>query len=361
MKTIPFGSRALGIGLAVALLAGCGGAQIAPNAATPSVQAKQIKSGTSRCPCLYVANQFGSYTGNITVYASGASGDAVPIQNIAGSKTGLDTPEGVAVDDSGNMYVANEVNNSVTVYAAGSTGNVAPVQTIMGSNTGLGIPFGIAIGPTDGNIYVANIRGTNQLGSITVYPPNANGNWPPSATITGEYSQLRGPRSVYLDAEGNIYSTGDKTYTGGGQAILEYSAGSTSDALPIRIIYNHGKGKQKDIDFPWGLTLDSANNIYLNNYVGTPYKSTVSVYSSKAKGGVYPIRRITGTKTGLNLTGGIAVDTDGNIFVSGNDDPSDGSYKISVFKPGTKKDKGPRYTIAGPDTGLSGPAGIVIR
>ena len=50
----------------------------------------------------------------------------VPLVTISGSNTGLSYPEGIALDSSNNIYVADNSANSVFVYPAGSNGNVAP-------------------------------------------------------------------------------------------------------------------------------------------------------------------------------------------------------------------------------------------
>src|SRR6266581_2308108 len=132
---------------------------------------------------LYVANEvFGS---SITVYAAGASGNATPTATIAGGNTGLDFPAGIALDGAGNIYVANSggnitVDGSITVYAAGASGNATPTATIAGGNTGLSIPQGIALDGT-GNIYVANIHNN----SMPVDAAGASGNATPTATIAG--------------------------------------------------------------------------------------------------------------------------------------------------------------------------------
>ncbi|PYO70626.1 MAG: hypothetical protein DMD64_16905, partial [Gemmatimonadetes bacterium] len=101
---------------------------------------------------------FGS---SITVYAAGASGNATPTATIAGGNTGLNFPNGVALDGAGNIYVVNEFSGSaggpgtITVYAAGASGNVTPTATIAGGNTGLSIANGIAVDGA-GNIYVTS-------------------------------------------------------------------------------------------------------------------------------------------------------------------------------------------------------------
>ena len=68
----------------------------------------------------------------MTEYAKGATGNAAPVATIAGANTGLDSPQGLALDRDGNLFLANSHGNSVTAYAKGATGNAAPFATISG-------------------------------------------------------------------------------------------------------------------------------------------------------------------------------------------------------------------------------------
>jgi sugar lactone lactonase YvrE len=126
----------------------------------------------------------GQGQGEVLIFAAGAHGHAAPIGKIVGSKTRLsDEPGGVAVDDAGNVYVADSESDQVEVYAAGRFGNVAPIQVIAGSETGLLLPLGIAV-DAEHNIYVANESG------VTVYAAGANGNVAPIQTIAGDQTGL---------------------------------------------------------------------------------------------------------------------------------------------------------------------------
>jgi hypothetical protein len=81
---------------------------------------------------------------------------------ISGPLTQLNLPSGIAVDSSGNIYVANDGSSggsidTITIYPPGSNGNVAPAMlingtvtsgaVISGSLTALSQPTGIALLP----------------------------------------------------------------------------------------------------------------------------------------------------------------------------------------------------------------------
>ena len=145
---------------------------------------------------LYVADSGLGYrfSGDVRVFAPGVTGNVAPVAAIAGSKTGILTPEGVAVDSQGNLYVGNLGNSSITVYAAGANGNVAPIRTIAGSKTLLDAVTGIAVDAA-GYVYVGNQDATKNA-PILVFAPNANGNVSPVQTITIQASQFGEPAGV---------------------------------------------------------------------------------------------------------------------------------------------------------------------
>ena len=62
--------------------------------------------------------------------------------------TGLNDPDALAFDASGNLYVANTGGNTVSEFAPGST---TPTATL----TGLNDPYALAF-DASGNLYVAN-------------------------------------------------------------------------------------------------------------------------------------------------------------------------------------------------------------
>ena len=193
---------------------------------------------------VYVANEAGE---SVTVYGPTAAGDAAPVQSISGSSTGLSNPQSIAVDVSGNIYVlgitdlCNVTCGSVTVFAAGSNGNVAPIRTITGSNTGMNGPLtpeGLAL-DTGGNVYVLSDACCfgDPAPTVTTYAAGSNGNVAPIATLTGVYTKMQTVTSVALDAAANIYVANQNLndpYCRG--TVTVYPADSNGDVSPTQII-----------------------------------------------------------------------------------------------------------------------------
>jgi hypothetical protein len=93
---------------------------------------------------------FDAKTDTISEFAAGATGNVGPIRTISGSNTGLDGGDGfsfgIAVSKtSGDIFASNPASNAILVFAANATGNAAPIQTIAGSATRLSEPVGLAV------------------------------------------------------------------------------------------------------------------------------------------------------------------------------------------------------------------------
>jgi len=300
---------------------------------------------------LYVANEGAN---SITVFATGATGDAVPTGVIAGGDTRLDSPVAVTLDAAGNIYVANfDVTvPSITVYAPGASGNAVPTAVITGGQTGLCDPFALAVDAA-GNLYVAN----HCANSITVYAPGANGDVAPDRAIVGDQTGLSSPSGLALDASGRIYVTNQGDLFGENASVEIFSSGASGNAAPLARIAGGSTG----LVAPAGIALDAAGNIYVPNANASP--ADVTIYAAAANGDVAPtstiITRFVAGIPDLSFVFGfpigIALDGSGNVHVA-----SFGNHSVVVYAAGASGVGTPLTVIAGGNTGLAALCGLAF-
>jgi DNA-binding beta-propeller fold protein YncE len=111
-------------------------------------------SGFAHADTIYVSNR-----GNNTIMKFDSSGIGTVFAD-----TGLNWPEGLAFDSSGNLYVANAGNNTIMKFDSSGNGSLF-------ASSGLDNPYGLAF-DSSGSLYVANKILT---GSIMKYDSSGNG------------------------------------------------------------------------------------------------------------------------------------------------------------------------------------------
>ncbi len=183
---------------------------------------------------------------------------------------GESTPEGIAVDASGNVYVASNLASSLSKYAPG---NQSP--TIVGS--GFNLPAGIAIDAA-GNIYIAD-GGNNAVKKMT------GGTGTPTTIGSG----FLNPAGVAVDAAGNVYVA---DY--GNNAVKKIAAAGGA-------VTTLGSG----FSHPFGIAVDGAGNIYVGD------SGNKLVKKMTAAGGTPTV-----IGSGFLSAYGVAVDHIGNVFVA---------------------------------------------
>ncbi|HYW43818.1 MAG TPA: hypothetical protein VE959_13230 [Bryobacteraceae bacterium] len=209
--------------------------------------------------------------GNCALLAGGYAGDTGPATQAL-----LSFPQGVAVDNSGNLYIADYNNNKVrrvvngiiTTFAgdgrAGYAGDNGPA-----AKASLYGPAGLAFDSTD-NLYVADSQNrrirviTPDGGNITTFAGGGTRTGVSADSFPATQAVLGTPVGVTVDALGNVYlsdagsnrvrkvSTSGIISTVAGNG----TAGFTGDG---------GPSTQASLDYPYGLTVDSAGNLYIGD------------------------------------------------------------------------------------------------
>lgn len=142
---------------------------------------------------------------SIRLFARGANGNVAPVRVIRGKRTELTAAFAIAVDRAGTVYVVNSDDKSISgvlVFGPRANGNVAPIRVIAGSATKLETPSGVAVDPS-GDIFVSDHGGSSNTGAVRVYAKGANGNAAPIYSIAGSATRLR-PYGLTIDRTGEI-------------------------------------------------------------------------------------------------------------------------------------------------------------
>jgi hypothetical protein len=136
------------------------------------------------------------------LYASDSAADVVdvfsyPRGKLVGTLTGFQTPQGMCVDKSGNVFITNSGLAEILEYAHGAT---TPIATIADPGE---TPIGCAVSPTNGDLAATNIFDSSYTnGSLSLYR-HARGN-PKKYTD----SQMIADYFCGYDAHGNLFVDG---------------------------------------------------------------------------------------------------------------------------------------------------------
>ncbi len=219
-------------------------------------------------------------------------------------------------------------------------------------------------GPTSApSIYVTETVPSAPTSSILQLPTTANGTVSPTATLTG-------PADVFftgltVDGAGNAYVGGETFASSGGGSggppltsveILVYAPGA-SGTQPTRTITSSSfQVNQGGID---ALAVDTSGNLYVSGILAAPnLGSGIAVFSPTASANAVPTRIIGGSATTLVGLGSvpIAVDPAGNIYIS-NADPL-APESVLIFNPSANGNVPPTSTIGGPATTINSIQGL---
>jgi sugar lactone lactonase YvrE len=237
-----------------------------------------------------------------------------------GTSASFYRPKGVAVDVSGNVYVADAANTrirkitasgNVTTLAGGSYG-YADGQ---GTSAGFNWPVGVAV-DRSGNVYVADslghrIRKITQSGNVATLAGSGSVG---DADGQGSSASFNNPGGVAVDGDGTVYvadSDNNRVRKIAPNGMVATLAGSGTAG------YADGQGGSASFNRPLGVAVDGSGNVYVadanNNRIR---KITANGTVSTLAGGDSGYADGAGSSAKFYYPIGIAVDENGNLYVA---------------------------------------------
>ena len=240
----------------------------------------------------------------------GAIGEAGASNGI-GSEARFSAPSAVAVDSKGYIYVADMGNNTIRkISTTGEVSTLAGKAGEKGAMNGEGAaalfraPSGVAVDHS-GNVYVAEfasdtIRKISPEGTVSLLAGLPG--YPDWKDATGDHARFRNPWSVAVDKSNNVYVADEDNYVI--RKITPDGSVSTLAGKERERGFAEGVGPAARFHSPHGITVDDSGQVYVTDR------------GNQAVRKISPSGKVTTIERELSNPEGIAVDRFGAVYVT---------------------------------------------
>lgn len=242
-----------------------------------------------------------------------------------------DEAKDIAVDASGNVYVTGYVQGSnydcVTVKYD-SDGNEQWARTYDRGDRDMGNAIAV---DGNGNVYVTGYSydipdadETRNDYATVKYDSDGNEQW--AAIYDGPANGDDYARAIAVDGSGNVYVTGQSADTNNDYATVKYNSSGTQQWAA------RYDGPASEADVANSIGVDSAGNVYVTGQSqGDGTNDDYATVKYNSAGTQQWVARYDGEASGSDLASAMAMDADGNIYVTGSSEGSSTNYDYATI------------------------------
>lgn len=275
----------------------------------------------------------GDYSAHVVlkVTSGGTVSTYAGTRNLSGSTDGASTSalfygaSGVAIDSANHLYVADTLNNTVRKISPSGVvttlaGQAGRTSSVDGNATSARFedPYAVAVDGS-GNVYVADatdhsIRKITSTGTVSTFA--GQGGSYGSTDGAGSAARFKAPLGIAADSAGNVYvaDTGNATVRKiTAEGVVTTLAGSAGQSGST-----DGAAAMARFSSPYGVAVDGAGAVYVVESSAVVRKIAADGMVSTLAGaaGTNGFTDATGTAARFSVPFDIAVDGSGNLYVS---------------------------------------------
>ena len=261
-----------------------------------------------------------------------ANGDTLWLRRYNGPANDYDQANGIAVDKSGNVYVTgsstcNGTSADYTTIKYTPNGDTAWVKRYNGPGNSFDQTTAIVLDSL-GNVCVSGFSwGTGYDFASIMYGPNGDTLW--VRRYDGPGSGFDIVNAMTADKNRNIYVVGYSEGSGTFDDYLTIKYSSNGDVLWVR----RYDGPASDYDQANAVAVDKNNNIYVvGSSVGSGTVDDYVTIKYRSDGGTQWVRSYNGPSNSYDDASALAIDDSGNIFVTGSSVGSGTSSDFCTIK-----------------------------
>ena len=249
----------------------------------------------------------------------------------SGTAAQFDRPSGIAIDGSGNTYIADTLNNTVRkMTSAGVVSTIAGQAGVAGNADGVGSaalfhgPQGLSV-DASGNLYIADTNNqiVRKLVLSTGVVSTVAGSKGAAGSVdgTGTAALFNSPTDLVADSSGNVYVADTDNHT-----VRKLTSSGVVTTIAGHAGYSggaDGTGSAATFDSPSAITIDASGNLYVGDTGNFTIRQVVP-----STGAVTTLAGLAGTSGSTDGLGsaarffqpaGIVADSSGNLYIADTD------------------------------------------